>query len=154
MRPLIVYYTKTGNTVAVATAVAEAIDADCIRVEDLRDSDLLGRELIGLGTGTYNSRPAKAIMNLLPKIATGTRVFVFITSGLISGFLVRLYFSRWRKPMRKYALNWIGKWHCPGHDKYPLLKWANLQMGRPNADDLRQVREFASAMLTARQSIL
>jgi flavodoxin len=153
MRPLIVYYSKTGNTVPVARAVAEAIDADCVRVEDLKPADMQGRELIGLGTGTYNSRPAKEIMRLIPQIAPGTRVFVFITSGLIAGFLVKLYFSRWRGPLAKQRLNWIGKWHCPGHDKYLLLKWANLQFGRPNEADLRDVREFAKAMLTARESI-
>ena len=35
MRPLIVYYSKTGNTAPLAQRIAEAIDADCIHVGSL-----------------------------------------------------------------------------------------------------------------------
>ena len=150
MRPLIVYYSRTGNTAPLARTVAKTIAADCMHAEEVRDSDLAGRELIGLATGTYNSRPARQILQLIPRIAPGTRVFTLITSGFTASFLVRWYFSRFRKPLARQGLCWIGKWNCPGHDKYPPLRWANIQAGRPNAADAQSACEFAQAMLNTR----
>ena len=146
MRPLIVYYSKTGNTVAVAETIAAELEADLFRAEDFNDSQFSGRLLVGLGSGIYNTRPARQVLDLISKIPKGSRVFVFFTSGFVNKFLIRLYISRFRKRLEKQGLELVGVWHAPGHDKYPPLKWANIQRGRPDADDLENARAFAASL--------
>lgn len=146
MRPLIVYFSRTSNTVAVAETIADELRADLYRVEEFEPSLLAGRRVIGLGSGIYNTRPAKQILKLIPRIPRGTKVFVFFTSGFVNPWLVKLYMSRFRKPIAKQGLELLGIWNAQGHDKYLLLKWADIGLGRPDADDLASARAFAAAM--------
>lgn len=147
MRPLVVYYSKTGNTVAVAEAISSELGAELHRAENIDPSMFAGRELVGLGSGIYNTRPSRHVLDLIAKIPPGTRVFVFFTSGFINRLLVRLYLSRFSKRIAKQGLNLVGVWNGPGHDNYPLLKWANIHVGRPSQEDLVAVRAFAAGLM-------
>lgn len=146
MKPLVVYYTKTNNTTAIAKAISEELGADCYDTEILPDSELRGRTLIGLGSGTYNTMPAKEIRRVISRIEKGTKVVVFFTSGLAGRPFVAFYKWHYRRALRRHGLNLVGIWNCPGHDKHPLFKWLGLNLGRPNERDLCSARGFAATI--------
>jgi flavodoxin len=150
MKPLVIYYTKTNNTTAVAATVADTLNADLVNIRESSPAQLgelvKDRPLICLGTGIYNTCPAKPILKLLPQLPKDTKVFIFFTSGFVNKFLVRLYKSRFRKWLARSEVELVGMWNAPGHDKYPLLKWANIHVGRPDENDLRRLRSLLESL--------
>lgn len=150
MRPLVIYFTRTNNTTPVAQAVAAALDADLIKHGDVPDAELerqmQGRALVALGTGVYNSRPSKHILRLIPKLPKGTKLFFFFTSGLTAPFLINWYKRPIYRMAAKHGVDLVGIWRCPGHDKYLLLKWANIHVDRPNRSDLDEVKACVAGL--------
>jgi len=150
MRPLVIYFTRTNNTTPLAQAVAAELDADLFKIGDLPAPDLerqmQGRELIVLGSGIYNTRPPKQILRLIPKIQTGTKLFIFFTSGFTVPFLVRLYKTPYYKAIARQGVELLGIWNRPGHDKHPLFEWMNLNLERPNQEDLGDIRALVSTL--------
>ena len=146
MRPLVIYFTRTNNTTAIAQAIAAELNADLIKVDDLADAELekqmQGRELIAFASGIYNSRPPKQMLRLIPKLPAGVRLAYVFTSGFTSSFMVRWYKGPILRAVARHGVNLLGIWNGPGHDKYPLLKWANLNVGRPNQQDIASIKAF------------
>ena len=67
---LVVYYSRTGNTEAMAKIIAKAIEAEgmdveCKRVEDTDPDDLLAADGIVIGSPTYYGTMAAEIKKLL-----------------------------------------------------------------------------------------
>ena len=150
MRPLVIYFTRTNNTTAIAEAVASELDADLLKVGDLPDAELerqmQGRELIAFASGIYNSRPPKQILRLIPKLPAGVKLIYVFTSGFIASFMVNWYKGPILKAVAKHGVNLLGIWNGPGHDKYVLLKWANLNLDRPNRQDLADIKAFVARL--------
>ena len=147
--PLIVYCSQTDNTRRVAEAMAGPLSAELVSVEQLKDYQLRGRSLIGLGSGVYWLRLERRIVDLAAKIPDGCRVFIFSTSGWRGRVLADFYQSELAKKLAQHHVDVIGKWHCPGHDQQPLFKWLQISRGRPNMDDIVKAREFAASLKTA-----
>jgi hypothetical protein len=83
---------------------------------------------------------------LIPKLPAGVRLIYVFTSGFVIPFLVRQYKRPILKAVAKHGVNLLGIWNGPGHDKYVLLKWANLNVGRPNAQDLVEIKAFVDSL--------
>ena len=150
MRPLVIYFTRTNNTTLVAEAIAAELDADLFKHGDMPDVELekqmQGRPLIALGTGVYNSRPSKQILRLIPKTPKGSKLFFFFTSGLTAKLLIDWYRRPVTKLAKKHDVDLIGIWRCPGHDKHPAFKWANLHADRPNRRDIAEVKAIVAML--------
>jgi len=150
MRPLVIYFTRTNNTTAIAQAVAAELDADLLKVNDLPDVELeiqmQGRELITFASGIYNSRPPKQMLRLIPKLSAGTKLIYVFTSGFVSSFMVNFYKRPIHKLVARHGVNLLGIWNGPGHDKYVLLKWANLNLDRPNQQDITDIKAFVAKL--------
>jgi flavodoxin len=150
MQPLVIYFTRTNNSIAIAEAVAAELDADLVRVGDQPDVELerqmRGRELIVFASGIYNSRPPKQILHLIPKLPAGAGLAYVFTSGITSSFMVRWYKGPILRAVAKHGVNLLGIWNGPGHDKHPLFKWANLNAGRPNQQDFVAIKAFIAAL--------
>jgi flavodoxin len=146
--PLIVFCSRTDNTRRVAEAMAGPLAAELVAIEQLKDHQLRGRPLIGLGSGVYWLRLERRIVDLAARIPPGCRVFIFSTSGWRGQALADFYQSELAKKLKQHGVEVIGRWHCPGHDKQPLFKWLNISRGRPNKDDMGRAREFASSLKT------
>ncbi|MBC2735139.1 MAG: hypothetical protein HF981_12345 [Desulfobacteraceae bacterium] len=146
--PLIVYCSQTDNTRRVAEAMASPLAAELVSIEQLKDYQLRGRSLIGLGSGVYWLRLERRIVDLAAKIPDGCRVFIFSTSGWRGRVLADFFQSELAKKLAQYHVDLIGKWHCPGHDRQPLFKWLQISRGRPNEDDIADARAFAASLKT------
>ena len=146
--PLIIYGSRTNNTRRVAEAMANPLKAECIAIEQLKDHQLRGRPLIGLGSGVYWLRLDRRIIELADRLPAECRVFVFSTSGWRGRALAAFYQTELVNRLKRQGLDLIGVWHCPGQDGNPLFKWLRISHGRPNMGDLRSAREFAAAFRT------
>ena len=147
--PLIVFCSRTDNTRQVAQAMAKSLNADLVAVEQLKDHQLRGRSLIGLGSGIYWLRMDRRIIDLAAKLSPTSRVFIFSTSGWRGHILERFFQSDLERKLKQRGIAQIGRWHCPGQDKQPLFKWLNISRGRPNAEDIRDAHDFAASLKEA-----
>jgi flavorubredoxin len=69
-RFIIAYNSTTGNTKALADAIAEGarslkIDVDMVDALDVKAEDLLAADAIGFGGGTFEYYPSKPVMKLI-----------------------------------------------------------------------------------------
>ena len=70
------------NTEKVAKAMAETMNAQFTKVEDVRPEELVGYDLIGFGSGIYGLKHHKALIDLIETMpAMDKNVFVFSTTG-------------------------------------------------------------------------
>ena len=70
------------NTEKVAKAMAEAMDAQLTKVEDVRPEALIAYDLIGFGSGIYGLKHHKTLIELIEVMPVMDKnVFVFSTCG-------------------------------------------------------------------------
>lgn len=143
MQPLLAIVSRTENTAQVAEAVANVLEAELQRCEDVDADALRGRPLVGLGSGIYWLGHDRQVYALVNRIPDGTPVFTITTSGFRFGFLVRLYKWRLRRRLEKRGLRVIGEIYSPGHDKFVLFRWMGLSRNRPDDRDLDHARDVA-----------
>ena len=143
--PLIVYFSRTDNTRRVAEAMAGPLAAELVAVDQLKDHQLRGRPMIGLGSGVYWLRLARRIVDLAARIPPQGRVFIFSTSGWGQRW-VSFYQSELEKRLNQRGIEIVDRWHGPGQDRNPLFKWLELSKGRPDEEDFRRAREFAQGL--------
>ena len=143
--PLIVFCSRTDNTRRVAVAMAKPLAAELVAIDQLKDHQLRGRRVIGLGSGVYWLRLERRIVDLAARIPSNCRVFIFSTSGwgLTWGAFYR---SDLEKRLKQRGLEVIDRWHGPGQDRNPLFKWLGISRERPNETDILRAREFAQGI--------
>jgi flavodoxin len=146
--PLIVYCSQTDNTRRVAEAMASPLAAECVAVEQLKEHQLRGRPLVGLGSGVYWLRLERRIIELADRLPAGCRVFVFSTSGWRGQVLADFFQAELIKHLQRREVELLGAWHCPGQDRNFLFKWLHISRGRPNEDDIADARAFAASLKT------
>lgn len=145
MKPLVIYYSRTGNTVKVAESIAQALDADLLTSDSVADSDLVGRPLVALGSGVYYLRHDESIDGLIERLPPESRVIFFTTCGIKFFPFVNFYKARIARKLSRKGLALLGHWYCPGYDQQPALKPLGLNRDRPNDQDLEAAAEFAAA---------
>jgi flavodoxin len=156
MKPLVVYYSETGNTADIAEAMAAAIQADLKTADSITTADLQDRSLIGLGSGIYTSSHVPKIIRLVPSLPPGCRVFIFSTSGTagwMGASAHRLTHWRLRTALRRRKITPLGEWDCPGQVKGGILGWFGLYRGRPNDADLSTAAGFAQQMISKAKEV-
>ena len=140
--PLIVFCSQTGNTRRVAETMAEPLNADLVAIDQLKDHQIRGRPLIGLGSGVYWLRLARPVVDLAARLPSASRVFIFSTSGWGANW-GSFYQSDLAKKLDQRGIEIVDRWHGPGQDRNPLFQWMGISRGRPNDQDFRRARAFA-----------
>lgn len=143
--PLIVFCSRTDNTRRVAAAMAQPLAAELAAIDQLKEHQLRGRPLIGLGSGVYWLRLERRLVDLAARIPTSGRVFIFSTSGWGRDW-GNFYQSDLQKKLKQRGIEVIDRWHGPGQDRNPLFKWMGFSKGRPNDEDIRSARAFAQKL--------
>jgi len=137
-----------GNTRHVAEAIGEALGATVVEPEDIAPNDVVGYELLGLGSGIYGWMFHARLWRFarsLPRVQ-GTPVFLFATSGgpELLWRPARVVLSRL---LRSKGYRVLGMFSCPGFDNLgPFQLVGGLNKGRPNEADLAEARAFASGL--------
>ena len=174
MKAAVIYWSKTGNTEKVATAIQESLQARGVQVTVRRaekdgELDWYDYDLVCLGFPSYRWRPPQPVDELLnikfgeygkqgrvktgaPKVP-GKNVLIFCTySGPHTGMDEAV-------PATQYAGQFfahlgftvLDEWHVVGEfhgskEKSTMGPLGDIR-GRPNEDDLEQVRRGVDALL-------
>jgi len=106
MKVLIIYDSFFGNTEKIAQAIGNSLgskeNVETLRVSDVKPEQLIGLELLIVGSPTRVFKPTKAIMNFLNKIplnvlkgvkvaAFDTRISTADVSSRLLNILVKLF---------------------------------------------------------------
>ena len=147
MKNLIIYISiHHGNTAKVARAMAEALNAEVVKVNDV-DTDALSQyDLIGFGSGMYGKKPHKDLLSLADRIPVlkKKKAFLFFTSGQDKSDSD----EELRDRLLARGFDIIGTFSCPGWDTWgPLKFFGGIFPGRPNEEDLGKARNFAQGLL-------
>lgn len=84
---MIIYFSGTGNSLAIARKIAEALNEQLMPMTKAITQDLSSEKTIGLIYPSYDFAPPLAVQNMLPqlRIALDAYVFVVITCGAQTG---------------------------------------------------------------------
>jgi ferredoxin/flavodoxin len=84
---MIIYFSGTGNSLATARKIAEALDDKVMPMAEAVGQDLSAEECVGLVYPTYDFAPPMAVRRMLPKLQISPKayVFVIITCGAQAG---------------------------------------------------------------------
>jgi hypothetical protein len=155
VNPLIIYYSKTGNTEKILSGLSASAGVDFIRADEVLVEDVQNRPIIGFASGIYWGKHHSLLFKAADKLTRGCPVFIVSSSGFQSRFLVTVYTLLLKLKLKILGLHLVGEWHCPGHDKSkdPLFRWLSLSKGRPNRDDLQAFNSFMIKMIENRRLV-
>jgi flavodoxin len=147
LKKVIVYSSShQGNTEKIAKEMADAINADVMRVEGLDANILNDYDLIGFGSGIYGGKPSSAFMEFLDKLPDhfNKKAFVFSTSA----FGRAEYNSSIRDKLSEKGLDVVGSFACKGCGALgPFKIFGGISKGRPNKEDLLNARNFVHKLI-------
>lgn len=174
MKAAVIYWTKSGNTEKVATAIRDTIESffdeiTYLRVEEAKDLDYFKYELICLGFPSYQWQPPKQIDDFLvdhhnryskenrikigsPKL-TGKNVIVYCTysgphTGIDEAIPAAKYVSQYFEHLGFTVLDElyvVGEFH--GWEEGSTKGRLGDIRGRPSEKDLAEVRKRVKQLL-------
>ena len=146
MKNLIVYESiHHGNTEKIGKAMAEYLNADLIKTNDINVNTLKDYDLIGFGSGIYNGKLHKNVLDLIEKSPTlsNKKAFIFSTSG--QGKVK--YNNTIEQKLKEKGFEVVGSFACKGYDTFgPLKLIGGIAKGRPNENDIQKAKEFAEKL--------
>jgi flavodoxin len=146
MKVLIIYHSEHHqNTEKIAKAMAAKIDVDLEEAKEVRTEDINNYEIIGFGSGVYNGRFHKDLLEIIDNIPhqDNKKAFIFSTTGSLS--YSRLAHDRFRPLLLDKGFKIIGEFSCPGFDT--ALTREGINKGRPNEQDLENAEKFIQDIL-------
>jgi flavodoxin len=151
MKSLLVLYSyHHKNTEKVARAMADVLDAEIKRPQQIDPGDLQAYDLLGFGSGIYGGRHHRSLFDLvdeLPPVTNG-RAFIFSTYGApvmaVTDEFVAENHSQLREKLQSKGYVIVDEFGCAGWNTNSFLKlFGGINKDRPNAQDLRNAEEFA-----------
>ena len=132
------------NTEKVAKVFARVLDAQIKTPQQVNPEELQNYNLIGFGSGIYDEKHHKLLLDLadkVPQINTG-KAFIFSTSGVIRQFSKKHSSLREKLQSKGYMI--VDEFNCAGFNTNSFLKrFGGMNKGRPNAEDLKHAEIFA-----------
>lgn len=147
MKTLIIYKSiHLGSTKKIAEKLAQTLNSDIKEPNAVDLSNIHKYDLIGFGSGIYDSNFHQSILGLVDKLnLKDKRVFIFSTSGVI---YERCHSLMKQKLMEKNAVI-VDEFFCKGLNKNSFLKYfGGMNKGRPNESDFERAEVFANKLIT------
>ena len=146
MNTLIVYASvHHKNTEKVAKVIAAELGADLVSVGEAQPDAITAYDLIGFGSGIYNMKFHKALLQFVEALPTVTekQAFVFSTCGVRG--------TQWHAAFKELLANRgfsvVGEFSCKGWNTNAFFKlFGGINKGRPNEEDLEEARRFAMGL--------
>ncbi len=172
MKALVLYWSKTGNTLkatqAIADGLAQAVgDVDMLRVEDAAESDWFDYDLVCLGFPSYQWRPPKPVDDYLQsrfalyrrdgRVKTGAPALPDKHALILCTYSGPHTGIDEATPAAKYAGQFfahlgfaVDEWYVVGefHGSEERSTQGPLGdiRGRPNTEDLAEIRQRAESL--------
>jgi flavodoxin len=142
MKVLITYNSlHRGNTEKIANAMADAINADIMKYNEVDGYNIIDYDLIGFGSGIYYGKPNKDLVEFIDNLppVKNRKAFVFTTSGKGNPD----YTSKLAVKVSNNGFKVIGEYSCKAFDAWgPLKLIGGINKGRPNSDDIKEAQNF------------
>jgi flavodoxin len=150
MKTLIVYVSvHHGNTEKVAKAMANILEAELLRVEQVDVNMLQQYDLIGFGSGIYFGKHHKSLLDFVDRLPAvrNKKTFIFATSGLRKIPFIHDFDKPLKEKLQQKGFDIMGEFSCRGFDTSQAAKIVGgINKGRPNAKDLKLVEDFARGL--------
>jgi flavodoxin len=152
---LILYSFHHNNTKKIANVIAQVLDAQIKKPQQIDPEELQEYSLIGFGSGIYSDKHHGSLLGLvdeLPKV-NNKRAFIFSTCGApafavdgghLEDYVVKVH-APIREKLRSKGYIIVDEFNCPGHNTNKfLMLFGGINKGRPNTKDLNAAEEFAN----------
>lgn len=154
MKSLLVLFSyHHNNTEKIAKVFAGVLDAQIRTPQETVPEELQEYDLVGFGTGIYDGKHHRSLLDLaerLPRV-TSKKAFIFSTCGVPAFGLTKEVVAKNHLPLRErlqskgYII--VDEFSCVGFNTNSFLKsFGGINKGRPNVEDLKHAEEFSQNM--------
>lgn len=131
----VLYYSMTGNTKKMATAIAEELGVKALNVKETVSVTQEG--VLFIGSGCYGDKPGEEITKFIGRNDfSGRKVALFGTSGAGAGKEVQAM----AEALKQKGAVVLGDYHTKGK------AFIVVNIGHPGREDLEGARKFAREM--------
>jgi flavodoxin len=144
---LISYHHK--NTEKIANVFAQVLDAEIKTPQQINLEELKEYGLVGFGSGIYDEKHHRTVLELADKLpqVTDKNAFIFSTSAIMGKDKVAKDHSTLREKLESKGYIIIDEFACKGFNTNSFMKYlGGMNKGRPNAEDLMNAKEFAQKL--------
>jgi flavodoxin len=134
------------NTQKVAKVFATVLGAQIRTPQETGPEELQQYDLIGFGSGIYDGKHHKDLLDLADRLPSvvNKKAFLFSTSY---DTRINLIHSSLRDRLVSKGYIIVDEFNCGGFNTNSFLKYfGGLNKGRPNAEDLKRAEEFAQGL--------
>jgi len=134
------------NTEKIANVFAKVLDAQIKTPHQIVPEELQEYSLIGFGSGIYDAKHHKDLLDLADKLpqVTNRKAFIFSTSAMTGEAKVAKDHSLLREKLQSKGYMIVDEFACKGFNTNSFMKYfGGMNKGRPNAEDLKHAKEFA-----------
>ncbi|MFW9864358.1 MAG: flavodoxin family protein [Candidatus Thorarchaeota archaeon] len=136
------------NTEKIANVFSRVLDAQIIAPRQFEPRRMHEYDLIGFGSGIYDEKHHRALLELaenLPQV-TDRKAFLYSTSGVATGS--ERFHAPLRNKLQSKGFKIVAEFNCNGFNTNSFLGFfGGMNKGRPNTQDLRKAEEFAQNLL-------
>ena len=134
MKIAIRYYTKTGNTKKLAEAISSVVNVEAKTIDEKLSEDV---DILFLGSSVYAAGVDKRVKEFIKNIDVNVGCVVNFSSAAI----IESTYSQVKKEVEAKGIKMSeDEFHCRGAFKF-------VHRGRPNDDDLKDIKEFAKRII-------
>jgi flavodoxin len=134
------------NTQKIAEAIAPILDAQIRTPLEIGPEQLQQYDLIGFGSGIYDGKHHKDLLDLADRLPSVVNKKIFLFSTSFDTRIDRIH-SSLRERMESKGYSIVDEFNCGGFNTNSFLKYfGGLNKGRPNAEDLKRAEEFAQGL--------
>jgi flavodoxin len=146
MSLLVLYSYHHKNTEKIAKVFAKELEAQIKTPQQINPEELQEYNLIGFGSGIYDEKHHKLLLDLadnLPQVTNG-KAFIFSTSAMQGKAKVAKDHLLLREKLQRKGYMIVDEFSCKGFNTNSFMKYfGGMNKGRPNAEDLKHAEEFA-----------
>jgi flavodoxin len=138
------------NTEKIANVFAKVLGAQIETPQQIDPEELQEYSLVGFGSGIYDGKHHKFLLDLADKLpqVTNRKAFIFSTCSIESE--VAENHSPLREKLQSKGYTIVGEFGCPGFNTNSFTSlFGGINKGRPNAEDLKHAEEFAQNLKRA-----
>jgi flavodoxin len=143
---LILYSYHHHNTEKVARVFAKVLDAEIKIPQEIKPEKLQEYDMIGFGSGIYSAKHDESLLDLadsLPQV-TDKKAFLFSTAGITGKSKASKDHKKLREKLESKSYIIVDEFQCKGFNTNSFLRlFGGMNKGRPNAEDLKNAKEFA-----------
>ncbi len=146
---LVVISIHHNNTLKIANAIAKVLDTQIKKPLEINPKELQNYSLVGFGSGIYGEKHHKSLLDFTDKLpqVINKKAFIFSTSGITSKTKAAKDHYPLREKLESKGYFIVDEFQYKGFNTNSFLKYfGGMNKGRPNAEDLKHVKEFVEKL--------